>query len=218
MFVVPGRIAYKMILEKFRLSLDKKYIAFNKPYAVLCQFTQPEGSTKKTLSEFDFPKEVYSVGRLDYDSEGLLILTDDGRLNSKLLSPESRHQRTYFVCVENVPILEQLRKLERGLIIEGKQTLPAEAKLLTDEPRLPPRSVPIRERKHIPTAWIELSLTEGRNRQVRKMTAAVGCPTLRLVRVAIGRLSLFDLGLAPGEWKTLNEDELSLVFSRSNKS
>jgi len=210
--MVLEQIAYKMIAEKFKPSLDKKYIAFNKPYAVLCQFTLPEGSVKKTLAEFGFPKDVYSVGRLDYDSEGLLLLTDDGRLNSKLLSPQARHQRTYFVCVENVPSLEQLRTLRNGVIIEGKRTLAAEAKLLAEEPLLLPRPVPIRERKYIPAAWIELNLTEGRNRQVRKMTAAVGCPTLRLMRVAIGSLSLFDLGLAPGEWKILNESELLSVF------
>jgi len=206
-----------MTLGKFRPGLDKKYIAFNKPHAVLCQFTLPEGSTKKTLAAFDFPKDVYSVGRLDFDSEGLLILTDDSRLNSQLLSPEHNHQRTYFACVENVPSAEQLQKLRCGVIIEGKKTLPARAKLLTEEPQLPPRAVPIRLRKYIPTAWIELSLTEGRNRQVRKMTAVVGCPTLRLVRVAIGRLSLFDLNLLPGEWKTLNEEELSWLFSSSRQ-
>jgi 23S rRNA pseudouridine2457 synthase len=201
-----------MISDKFKPTLDSTYIAFNKPYAVLCQFTHPEGSTKKTLAEFGFPKDVYSVGRLDYDSEGLLILTDDGRFNNKLLSPESSHKRTYFVCVENIPSLEQLHTLKSGIVIEGKRTLPAEANLLIEEPQLPPRPVPIRERKHIPTAWIELSLTEGRNRQVRKMTAAVGCPTLRLMRVAIGALSLFNLGLKPGEWKALDENELLSVF------
>lgn len=201
-----------MVSEKFKPSLEKKYIAFNKPYAVLCQFTLSESSAKKTLAEFGFPKDVYSVGRLDYDSEGLLILTDDGRLNGKLLSPESKHQRIYFVCVENVPSGEQLRTLERGVVIEGKKTFPARAKLLIEEPKLPPRPMPIRERKHIPTAWIELTLTEGRNRQVRKMTAAIGCPTLRLVRIAIGNLTLFDLGLAPGEWKILTASELLSVF------
>jgi 23S rRNA pseudouridine2457 synthase len=188
--------------------LEKKYIAFNKPYAVLCQFSRPEGSDKKTLAAFGFPKDVYSVGRLDFESEGLLILTDDSQLNSKLLSPKYSHQRTYFACVENIPSAEQLQMLCRGVIIEGKKTLPAQAKLLAEEPRLPPRAVSIRQRKHIPIAWIELSLIEGRNRQVRKMTAAIGCPTLRLVRVAIGRLSLFDLKLPLGEWKLLNEADL----------
>ncbi len=191
--------------------LNNKYIAFNKPYAVLCQFTVPEGSAKQTLAAFGFPKNVYSVGRLDFDSEGLLILTDDNRLNSKLLSPQHGHQRTYYVCVENIPSSEQLEMLRRGVVIEGKRTLPAKAKLLNKEPKLPPRAVPIRKRKHIPTSWIELGLTEGRNRQVRKMTAAVGCPTLRLVRIAIGRLNLFDLALSPGEWKILTADELSLL-------
>jgi 23S rRNA pseudouridine2457 synthase len=185
-----------------------QYIAFNKPYAVLCQFTCPEGSTKKTLAEFGFPKNVYSVGRLDYDSEGLLILTDDSQVNKKLFSPQNGHERTYLVCVENIPSLKQLQMLQSGVIIEGKKTLPARVKLLTEEPNLPPRPIPIRVRKNIPTAWIELSLTEGRNRQVRKMTAAVGCPTLRLVRIAIGSLNLFNLGLKPGQWKELNVGDI----------
>ncbi len=197
-----------MPLRKFRASADKKYIAFNKPYEVLCQFTIPEGSSKKTLSAFGFPKGVYTVGRLDFDSEGLIILTDDNRLNGELLSPDRRHERTYCACVDNIPSTEQLQKLSSGVIIEGKKTLPARVKLLTEAPRLPPRSVPIRERKHIPTSWIELTLTEGRNRQVRKMTAAIGCPTLRLVRVAIGNLSLFNLRLLPGEWRELSKDDL----------
>jgi len=200
-------------LKKFSPSLDKKYIAFNKPYAVLCQFTAPAGSTKQTLAAFGFPKNVYSVGRLDFDSEGLLILTDDTRLNSELLSHERSHLRTYYACVENEPASEQLQMLQSGVIIEGKKTLPAKAKLLDNEPNLPPRPVPIRERKHITTAWLELGLTEGRNRQVRKMTAAVGCPTLRLVRVAIGHLNLFDLALKPGEWRDLGVDELSSLWS-----
>ncbi len=203
-----------MISEKFKPSVDRTYIAFNKPYAVLCQFSQSEGNNKRTLAEFGFPKDVYSVGRLDYDSEGLLLLTDDGRLNSKLLRPQAGHRRTYFACVENIPSFEQLRALKNGVVIEGKRTLPAQANLLTEEPSLPLRAVPIRTRKYIPTSWIELSLTEGRNRQVRKMTAAIGCPTLRLMRVAIGSLSLFDLGLAPGEWKILNGNELSSLFSK----
>lgn len=203
-----------MTLVRFSPSLDKKYIAFNKPYAVLCQFTLPDGSTKETLAAFGFPKNVYSVGRLDFDSEGLLILTDDVQLNSELLSPQHRHQRTYYACVENEPSLEQLQRLRSGVIIEGKKTLPAKAKLLNQDPKLPPRPVPIRKRKHIATAWLELNLIEGRNRQVRKMTAAVGCPTLRLIRIAINGLSLFDLALTPGEWKILSEDELSHLCGR----
>ncbi len=208
-----------MTLARFNPSLDKKYIAFNKPYAVLCQFTLPEGSTKQTLAAFGFPKNVYSVGRLDFDSEGLIILTDDGRLNSELLSPQHSHQRTYYACVENEPSDEQLQMLRSGVSIEGKKTLPAKAKLLDKDPKLPPRPVPIRERKHIATTWIELSLTEGRNRQVRKMTAAVGCPTLRLVRIAINGLNLFDLTLLPGEWRELTRGELShlLEFRRPPK-
>jgi 23S rRNA pseudouridine2457 synthase len=201
-----------MAFSKFKASSEKKYIVFNKPYEVLCQFTQPDGSSKTTLAAFNFPKDVYSVGRLDYDSEGLLLLTDDGRLNSKLLAPEERHERTYLACVENIPTSEQLKKLCAGVIIENKKTLPAKAILLIEEPALPPRPVPIRERKNIPVAWVELRLTEGRNRQVRKMTAVVGCPTLRLIRIAMGKLSLFDLNLPPGSWKILEKSELDLLF------
>jgi 23S rRNA pseudouridine2457 synthase len=197
----------------FQPLANKNYIAFNKPYAVLCQFTQPSGSEKKTLAEFAFPKNVYSTGRLDFDSEGLLILSDDGRLNKVLLDPKVKQPKTYLVCVENIPSPEQLDKLRKGVLIEGKKTLPAQANLLPDEPMLPPRPVPIRERKNIPTAWIELTIIEGRNRQVRKMTAAVGCPTLRLVRIKIGDLALANLNLAPGEWRALEPEEVLTLCS-----
>jgi 23S rRNA pseudouridine2457 synthase len=189
-----------------------KYIAFNKPFQVLSQFTQPENSDKRTLSEFGFPKDVYPVGRLDYDSEGLLLLSDDGRFIKELLDPSEHHPRRYLVQIENVPSKEQLRDLQRGVVIEGKRTRPAEAILLNEEPNLPPRPVPVRFRKNIPTSWIELTLTEGRNRQVRKMTAAVGCPTLRLIRWAIGRLNLDDLALQPGEWDYLSDEEVDLAM------
>ncbi len=178
---------------------------------MLCQFTGA-GTDKETLASFNFPKDVYSIGRLDYDSEGLLILTDDPSMNQALLSPERRHRRTYLVQVENIPLDSQLKLLEHGVVVEGEPTLPASAALLASEPRLPPRPVPIRTRKHIPTAWIKLTLTEGRNRQVRKMTAAVGCPTLRLVRVAIGNLFLDDLNLPPGKWKLIDHSQVALLF------
>jgi 23S rRNA pseudouridine2457 synthase len=203
----------KFPVHRFKADPFRRYYAFNKPYAVLCQFTVPEGSDKRTLADFDFPKDIYTVGRLDYDSEGLIILSDDGRLNTQLLTPESRHPRTYIAQVENIPTDKQLRDLADGVVIEGQITMPAKASLLTYEPKLPPRPVPIRERKNIPTAWIELTLTEGRNRQVKKMTAAVGCPTLRLIRVAIGALNLFHLHLKPGQFVMLEQKRLDSLFA-----
>jgi 23S rRNA pseudouridine2457 synthase len=187
--------------------------AFNKPYAVLSQFS-PDGSDKTTLAEFGFPRDVYPIGRLDYDSEGLLLLSNDGSLNKLLLDPLHAHARTYLVQVDNIPTQDALTQLRRGVIIEGRKTLPAKAELLTDEPNLPPRPVPIRFRKNIPTSWIELTISEGKNRQVRKMTAAVGHPTLRLVRIAIGKLSLFGLGLAPGEMKLLSPEEIDTALAK----
>jgi 23S rRNA pseudouridine2457 synthase len=183
---------------------------------VLSQFTQPDNSGKRTLSEFSFPKDVYSVGRLDHDSEGLLILTDDARLNQHLLDPSNQHDRTYFVQVENIPGDDQLEMLRGGVVLDQRKTLPAAAQLVPGEPALPERPVPIRFRKNIATAWIMLTLREGRNRQVRRMTAACGCPTLRLVRVAIGKLDLFSLALQPGEWIKLSHDQLALAFAAAD--
>jgi 23S rRNA pseudouridine2457 synthase len=168
------------------------------------------------LSEFAFPKSVYPVGRLDYDSEGLLLLSDDPKLNEALLDPRQGHGRTYLAQVENIPGSDALSRLAGGLDIEGLRTRKASVRLLDCQPLLPARAVPIRFRKHIPTAWIEITLTEGRNRQVRKMTAAVGYPTLRLIRVAIGALNLFDLGLHPGEWRELEAINLTAAFARSS--
>lgn len=202
--------------KAFRARAGAKYIAFNKPFAVLTQFS-PEKladgaiSDKQTLADFNLPKQVYPVGRLDFDSEGLLILSDDGRLTTYLF--EGRHPRTYLVQVENVPSPQTLKGLQSGVIIGGYKTQPCLARLLDSEPNLPERSKPVRFRKSIPTAWIELTLWEGKNRQVRKMTAAVGHPTLRLLRQSIGNLSLAQLDLAPGEWKELNLEELSLLLS-----
>lgn len=191
--------------------MDKLYLAFYKPYGVLSQFTQPEDSPKDTLASFDFPKDVYPIGRLDWDSEGLLLLSDDGAANMALLDPKQAHPRTYLVQVENIPSTEALQKLAAGVIIESRRTLPAMADAV-DEPILPPRSVPIRERKTIPTSWIALTLHEGRNRQVRKMTAAVGHPTLRLIRESIGQLNLLNLDLQPGQWRRLSLSEIALAF------
>src|SRR6185295_9626130 len=179
----------------------------------MSQFSKEEGSEKRTLAEFGLPKNVYPIGRLDYDSEGLLLLSDDGRINTLLLEPKRAYSRTYLVQVERIPDAEALEKLASGVIIEGRKTLPATVSLLEQEPNLPEREVPIRFRKNVPTAWLQLTLIEGRNRQVRKMTAAVGYPTLRLLRISIGKLSLDKLGLAPGEWKLLNGSELQDCFS-----
>ncbi len=197
---------------RFEPRSDRLYIAFNKPYGVLSQFTESEDPAKRTLAEFGFPPFVYPVGRLDYDSEGLLLMSDDAKLNAALLHPERKHERTYLAQVENIPSPEALEALRRGVAIQGKPTLPARARLLPEEPDLPDRPVPIRFRKEIPTCWLELTLIEGRNRQVRRMTAAVGHPTLRLIRVAVGDLRLADLGIAPGEMKRLSPKEIRSAF------
>ena len=180
-----------------------RYILFNKPYGVLSQFSG-EG---ETLRKFISVKHVYPVGRLDHDSEGLLLLTDDGNLQQRLSDPRFEHPRTYWVQVERTPCEEALRCLRQGVTIQDHRTRPAHVRLLAGEPDLPPRNPPIRFRKTVPTAWIEITLREGRNRQVRRMTATVGYPTLRLVRIAIGSLRLD--ALAPGEWRDLTPAELA---------
>jgi len=183
----------------------KYYFIFNKPYRVLCQFSPVEG--KLTLSDFlSLPKDVYPVGRLDYDSEGLLLLTNDGLLHHKLIDPRFEHSRTYLVQVEGIPDENAIEKLKSGVVIEKRKTKKANVKLLTDEPQIWERNPPIRFRKSIPTSWLEIELFEGRNRQIRKMTAAVGFPTLRLIRVKIEFLNVY--GLKPGESRELSEDEI----------
>jgi len=178
-------------------------IAFYKPYGVLSQFTPEPGSEWRTLAEFGLPKGVYPVGRLDADSEGLLLLTDEAGLNSALLDPRNEHPREYWAQVEGMPAAAALERLAEGVEMGGYRTLPARAWLIDPAPDFPPRVPPIRVRKTVPDSWIGLELIEGKNRQVRKMTAAVGHPTLRLVRVRILELKLQDLGLAPGAWKTV---------------
>ena len=180
-------------------------ILFNKPYNVLSQFTD-EGTGHLTLKDFIPVADVYAAGRLDRDSEGLLLLTDDGALQHRLTDPRHGHPRTYWAQVEGIPAQGALRQLRKGITLQGYRTLPAQASLLASEPELWPRTPPVRFRKTIPTCWLELILTEGRNRQVRRMTAAVGFPTLRLVRVAIGDLRLD--GLTPGEWRSLAAHQL----------
>ena len=181
------------------------YYVINKPYGVLSQFTDAKG--RKTLRDiFNFPKDVYPVGRLDMDSEGLLFLTNDKSITDKLLNPKNKNEKEYYVQVEGSPTKEALQKLREGVVIEGKKTLPAKTKLIGD-PKFQPRIPPIRERKNIPTSWISLAISEGRNRQVRKMTAAVGYPTLRLVRVRIK--NIFLGGLKSGETRKLSNAELN---------
>jgi 23S rRNA pseudouridine2457 synthase len=185
-------------------------IAFNKPYGVISQFT-PDGSANRTLADFSFPKNIYPIGRLDADSEGLLLLSDEAALNEKLLHPRRGHARIYWAQVENVPSPESLRKLEKGILVQDRKTLPCKAWLLEPQPEIALRDPPIRARKSIPAVWINLELVEGKNRQVRRMTAAIGHPTLRLLRVRIGK---FELGnLAAGSWKALSAAERTLILS-----
>jgi 23S rRNA pseudouridine2457 synthase len=179
-----------------------KYIAFNKPYGVLSQFTGE--ADDRTLSDFDLPIEVYAAGRLDKDSEGLLILTIDGVFNQKLTNPRSEKEKTYWIQVEGIPSKESLTQLQEGVSIQKKKTLPAKAKVIA--PNVQERTPPIRERKNIPTAWVELKIKEGRNRQVRRMSAAVGHPTLRLIRVQVGNLKLNDL--LEGQWKYITAKDI----------
>ena len=186
-------------------------IAFHKPFGVLSQFTR-DGSRHRTLAEFAFPSGVYPIGRLDAESEGLLLLSDEPHLNARLLHPSNAHVRVYWAQVERVPGAEALQKLAAGLVVGGRRTLPCRAVLLDPQPNVAPRDPPIRFRKNVPDAWIALELVEGKNHQVRKMTAAVGHPTLRLIRVKIGGLPLG--ALAAGEHRVLSATERESVFGR----
>lgn len=185
-------------------------IAFNKPFGVLSQFTV-EHPGQRTLAEFGFPKGVYPIGRLDADSEGLLLLSDEPELNQRLLHPRNAHEREYWAQVENIPTPDALKQLERGVMIQGRKTLPCCAWLLNPQPEIPPREPPIRYRKNVPDCWIGLELIEGKNRQVRRMTAAIGHPTLRLLRVRIGTLRLENL--PTGKWQELNQAGREMVFA-----
>ena len=175
-------------------------VAFNKPYGVLCQFTDRSTPARPTLAGFGLPPDVYPAGRLDFDSEGLLLLTDEGALAHQLTDPAHKLAKTYQVQVEGHPSATQLDALRQGVPLRDGMTRPARARTI-EPPELWPRDPPIRVRKAIPTAWLELAITEGRNRQVRRMTAAAGLPTLRLVRVAVGELTLG--GLSPGDWRAV---------------
>ena len=176
-------------------------IAFNKPFGVLCQFTDNSTPPRRTLAEFGLPPDVYAAGRLDFDSEGLLLLTDDGGLAHRLTDPRHKQPKTYWVQVEGEPSEAQLATLRRGVDLNDGRTRPAQVRRV-EPPPLWPRDPPVRFRKSVPDTWLELTLGEGRNRQVRRMTAAVGLPTLRLVRVAIGPYRLEEL--APGHWRELD--------------
>jgi 23S rRNA pseudouridine2457 synthase len=207
-----------------------RYLLFYKPYNVLSSFTDPEG--RPTLASYVPVPGVYAAGRLDRESEGLMLLTDDGRLAHMMTHPRYKLPKTYLVQVEGVPGPEALDALRSGVIVKGERTAPAEVELLTTEPPLPPRSTPIRYRASIPTAWLRIVLREGRKRQIRHMTAAVGHPTLRLVRIAIGPLTLWGVAghdwpragpatlpaLEPGQWRDLTPDELASLWKALSRA
>lgn len=186
-------------------------IALHKPYGVLSQFTPEPGSRWRTLASFKLPANVYALGRLDADSEGLLLLSDEPGVNSRLLDPEAGHRREYWVQVERIPTAAALAQLARGVKIGGKTTRPCTVRRLEPSPAVPPRVPPVRARKTVADCWLSLELVEGKNRQVRRMTAAIGHPTLRLLRVRIGQFSLGEL--APGQWRELTAAERTTVFA-----
>lgn len=183
------------------VQIMSKLVIFNKPFNTLCQFTGEEGDI--TLAEFIDIKNVYPAGRLDKDSEGLLLLTDDGQLQNQIANPKNKMSKTYWVQVEGAPTDKDLEPLRRGLIIQKYRTKPASAKII-DTPSIWPRTPPVRERKNVPDTWLELTIREGKNRQVRRMTAAIGFPTLRLIRAKIGQWSIDQL--LPGEYRLIDVD------------
>lgn len=188
-------------------------LKFWKPYGVLTQFTDKDG--RPTLGDYITTPNIYAAGRLDLDSEGLLLLTDDARLKTRLMHPRFEHPRTYWVQVERIPDDDALERLRRGVELNDGWTRRAKVERLENAPDLPERAIPIRFRKHVPDCWLQLTLTEGRNRQVRRMTAAVGHPTLRLVRWAIGPITLD--GLQPGEARRLTEAEVEVLWKSATK-
>ena len=193
-------------------AMSIRAIAFYKPYGVLPCFTDSEG--RPTLADYITVPRVYAAGRLDQDSEGLMILTSNGALAHRITDPQHKLPKVYLVQVERIPDEPAIERLCAGVLLGGKRTRPAQVRRLDTEPPLPERPVPIRFRKNVPTAWLEIIIQEGMNRQVRRMTAAVGHPTLRLVRIAIGLVRLGDLN--PGEWRALEEDEIKAINQPSN--
>ncbi len=185
-------------------------LVLHKPYGILSQFTPELGSRWRTLADFKLPPQVYALGRLDADSEGLLLLSDEPGLNSRLLDPEAGHRREYWAQVERIPSAAALAQLARGIPLDDYTTRSCVVRRLDPAPDVPPRNPPIRLRKNVPDCWLSLELTEGKNRQVRRMTAAIGHPTLRLRRVRIGQFKLGDL--APGHWRELTASERAAVF------
>ena len=186
---------------------EHRTIIFYKPYKVLSSFSDPEN--RPTVGNYVNVPDVYAAGRLDYDSEGLLLLTSDGKLAHRITHPRYKLEKTYLAQVENIPNPTALNQLRIGVELKGRRTRPAKIKLLQTEPQLFPRDTPIRFRKNVPTAWLEIRLREGRKRQIRRMTAAVGHPTLRLIRIAIGPIHLVNL--KPGDWRELDKEELNLL-------
>jgi 23S rRNA pseudouridine2457 synthase len=192
-----------MMIEKKDQGLPQ-YVMFHKPYGVLSKFTDAEN--RPTLADYVQLPHVYPAGRLDMDSEGLLLLTSDGTLAARLTSPSFKVRKTYWVQVERIPDEAALVRLRSGVLVKGRLTRPARVHLLAEEPLVHPRPVPIRFRKSVPTAWLQMEISEGMNRQIRRMTAQVGHPTLRVIRVAIGSILLG--ALAPGAWRMLSAGEI----------
>jgi len=194
-----------------KIERPHRHVVLHKPYGVLSKFTDVED--RPTLAAYVNVPQVYPAGRLDMDSEGLLLLTSDGELAARLISPSYKVPKTYLVQVERIPDESALGQLRQGVMVKGKQTLPAVVHLLTQEPMVHPRPVPIRFRKSVPTAWLQIEIHEGMNRQIRRMTAQVGHPTLRVIRIAVGPIRLGSL--LPGQWRELQEEELQGLRSSS---